>query len=140
MSLTSLFFAYIFGGLTFIPLLLAAVLIPGWLLLPRIADSAYGHEHGSIDEVLSDGPDGEVAKGSLRVAEENTYAPEGAASATFAVLRAFSFQAANEALIAREKSNAAAMGVNGAVDGSACLLYTSPSPRDGLLSRMPSSA
>ena len=26
------------------------------------------------------------------------------------------------------------------VDGKACLLYTSPSPRDGLLSRMPSSA
>ena len=26
------------------------------------------------------------------------------------------------------------------VDGSGCLLYTSPSPRDGLLSRMPSSA
>ena len=25
-------------------------------------------------------------------------------------------------------------------DGGACLLYTSPSPRDGLLSRMPSSA
>ena len=25
-------------------------------------------------------------------------------------------------------------------DGSICLLYTSPSPRDGLLSRMPSSA
>ena len=25
-------------------------------------------------------------------------------------------------------------------DGSNCLLYTSPSPRDGLLSRMPSSA
>ena len=25
-------------------------------------------------------------------------------------------------------------------NGSACLLYTSPSPRDGLLSRMPSSA
>ena len=26
------------------------------------------------------------------------------------------------------------------VQGTACLLYTSPSPRDGLLSRMPSSA
>ena len=26
------------------------------------------------------------------------------------------------------------------IDGLACLLYTSPSPRDGLLSRMPSSA
>ena len=25
-------------------------------------------------------------------------------------------------------------------EGMACLLYTSPSPRDGLLSRMPSSA
>ena len=25
-------------------------------------------------------------------------------------------------------------------DGNSCLLYTSPSPRDGLLSRMPSSA
>ena len=25
-------------------------------------------------------------------------------------------------------------------DGKSCLLYTSPSPRDGLLSRMPSSA
>ena len=28
----------------------------------------------------------------------------------------------------------------GAAPGSCCLLYTSPSPRDGLLSRMPSSA
>ena len=27
-----------------------------------------------------------------------------------------------------------------AADDTACLLYTSPSPRDGLLSRMPSSA
>ena len=26
------------------------------------------------------------------------------------------------------------------IDGNDCLLYTSPSPRDGLLSRMPSSA
>ena len=30
--------------------------------------------------------------------------------------------------------------VAAAVLGDACLLYTSPSPRDGLLSRMPSSA
>ena len=28
----------------------------------------------------------------------------------------------------------------GGAPGSGCLLYTSPSPRDGLLSRMPSSA
>ena len=30
--------------------------------------------------------------------------------------------------------------VAAAVDGSVCLLYTSPSPRDILVSRMPSSA
>ena len=30
--------------------------------------------------------------------------------------------------------------LNGAAALNACLLYTSPSPRDGLLSRMPSSA
>ena len=31
-------------------------------------------------------------------------------------------------------------GVGAFADGMSCLLYTSPSPRDGLLSRMPSSA
>ena len=30
--------------------------------------------------------------------------------------------------------------LNGAIEDQTCLLYTSPSPRDGLLSRMPSSA
>ena len=32
------------------------------------------------------------------------------------------------------------LAVRGDVEHIACLLYTSPSPRDGLLSRMPSSA
>ena len=32
------------------------------------------------------------------------------------------------------------VGGTGTADLSVCLLYTSPSPRDGLLSRMPSSA
>ena len=31
-------------------------------------------------------------------------------------------------------------GLGGVVIAGSCLLYTSPSPRDGLLSRMPSSA
>ena len=39
----------------------------------------------------------------------------------------------------RVKAYAGANGVLLAMD-LACLLYTSPSPRDGLLSRMPSSA
>ena len=30
--------------------------------------------------------------------------------------------------------------IEGILEANACLLYTSPSPRDGLLSRMPSSA
>ena len=33
-----------------------------------------------------------------------------------------------------------AFGMGGGVGIGTCLLYTSPSPRDGLLSRMPSSA
>ena len=40
-------------------------------------------------------------------------------------------------------SGSSTVGVQGesrAADGTGCLLYTSPSPRDGLLSRMPSSA
>ena len=45
--------------------------------------------------------------------------------------------------------NSISLGISGGVTGilgmngagkSTCLLYTSPSPRDGLLSRMPSSA
>ena len=39
----------------------------------------------------------------------------------------------------RARLGAAFGGWRGALE-SACLLYTSPSPRDGLLSRMPSSA
>ena len=45
-----------------------------------------------------------------------------------------------------EKAEATAAGkitealVNIGIPGGLCLLYTSPSPRDGLLSRMPSSA
>ena len=48
------------------------------------------------------------------------------------------------AIEAEEKANSAryvekAQGIK-KVDVITCLLYTSPSPRDGLLSRMPSSA
>ena len=37
-------------------------------------------------------------------------------------------------------SFAGVMSMFGGLPDNACLLYTSPSPRDGLLSRMPSSA
>ena len=38
------------------------------------------------------------------------------------------------------KDGAVQLGAANSDDNSGCLLYTSPSPRDGLLSRMPSSA
>ena len=53
---------------------------------------------------------------------------------------------AKAAMLAKEKENderlhAAKKALHAATERSqACLLYTSPSPRDGLLSRMPSSA
>ena len=39
-----------------------------------------------------------------------------------------------------ELTNLPSMSYEGLIDDDVCLLYTSPSPRDGLLSRMPSSA
>jgi len=119
MSLLSLLFAYVFGGLTFIPLLIAAVVLPGWLLLPIVPKAARAHEDDKSTSVLANAYGETAAKGLLKAAQEEKYAPDGAASATFAVLRAFSFQAANEALIAREKSNATVGSANGAVDGVA---------------------
>ena len=41
---------------------------------------------------------------------------------------------------ARRGAKVVVNDLGGAVDGSGCLLYTSPSPRDATLSRMPSSA
>ena len=44
-------------------------------------------------------------------------------------------------IVAAQEAQAAAVGAQILREGgNACLLYTSPSPRDGLLSRMPSSA
>ena len=43
------------------------------------------------------------------------------------------------ALLKRKKLNVPTVAITGSV-GKTCLLYTSPSPRDGSISRMPSSA
>ena len=56
------------------------------------------------------------------------------------ITKSFPRVIANKKVTFDIKKNAvhAILGENGA--GKSCLLYTSPSPRDGLLSRMPSSA
>ena len=52
-----------------------------------------------------------------------------------------SFQIKNVIIEGSEKSNISEIEKNVAeLKDNLCLLYTSPSPRDGLLSRMPSSA
>ena len=43
-------------------------------------------------------------------------------------------------VVAADHPARGALAAGGRADAMACLLYTSPSPRDGLLSRMPSSA
>ena len=45
-----------------------------------------------------------------------------------------------DALIRNQVSNVVEIVEQGLYPYNTCLLYTSPSPRDGLLSRMPSSA
>ena len=59
-----------------------------------------------------------------------------ARSAVLAVVRDFSCSI----VTADNRLLAPGEGVPVHIFGSSCLLYTSPSPRDGLLSRMPSSA
>ena len=49
-------------------------------------------------------------------------------------------EAVGEALFIRVGRGLTLSDTGRVVQGYACLLYTSPSPRDGLLSRMPSSA
>ena len=110
MTFKTLFYAYILGGLTFIPLVLAAVLIPAWLLLPRVEDGGgtkredEGAEKREKDDVKSkDAPELKGKEGD-----------EGA-SGTFAVLRTFDFPTAIAALNAR---NNPAGGAAAAADGT----------------------
>ena len=63
-------------------------------------------------------------------------------SFSVAVLQEAGGQATEEPDLAVERlvERGPEMFMGPAEEDSACLLYTSPSPRDGLLSRMPSSA
>ena len=52
----------------------------------------------------------------------------------------YSFYQIRELRRSRDSTTAMSLAANFQSEDFVCLLYTSPSPRDGLLSRMPSSA
>ncbi|TKA65975.1 hypothetical protein B0A55_10877 [Friedmanniomyces simplex] len=104
MNFTTFVVVYILGGLTFLPLLVAAVLIPAWLLLPRTEDG-----HAARLEARS--AEKEAAAGQV-LDDDAAYEGSAAADATFAVLRSYHFPSALAAL------NARAAGSNGAVAGT----------------------
>ena len=112
MTFRSLLYAYIFGGLTFIPLLLAAIIIPAWLLLPQVNNA------DSVERQKKDDGEKQLDKKKQPRKEDVTDA-EGA-EGTFAVLRRYDFQAAHAALSARNGGANASGGVaagTGTVDG-----------------------
>ncbi|EME86924.1 uncharacterized protein MYCFIDRAFT_77284 [Pseudocercospora fijiensis CIRAD86] len=103
MALRAYLFTYIFGGLTLIPLLIAAILLPAWYLQPRVSNieaTKAGND--------SDGED----EGESRNVKETGHTRDAAASGTFAVLRRYDFQAAMTAINARNNA-----GSNNASDG-----------------------
>lgn len=94
MSLTSLLSAYVLGGVTFLPLLLIVVVATAWLTLPKARDD------NNIDLREGGADVGEHGKGK-ELEQEGSFSSDGAANATFAVLRSYNFQTALTALSAK---------------------------------------
>ena len=78
--------------------------------------------------------------GRLRDERAERGIPEATVARLPIYLRALTALADRDVATASSEDLASAAGVNSAKLRKDCLLYTSPSPRDGLLSRMPSSA
>ena len=118
MTFRALLYAYIFGGLTFLPLVLAAILGLGWTLLPKV-DEAVKLKKGDATSKKDVGDkDGKTAIDDL-LAKKHEEISDGAASGTFAVLRKYDFQAANAALNARNNAGGSAAGSTAGGDSGA---------------------
>lgn len=118
MSLRSLAIAYLLGGLTFLPLLVATVVIIAWYALPRTKENE--GENG-VRGVGTDGVRERERDVSSNVPppQEDNVAGDAAASATFAVLRSYNFPAALSALNARNSTTGGGtLGAGGLTDGS----------------------
>ena len=119
-TLSQLLFVYVLGGLTFVPLVLAAVLVPAWLALPKVEEGGDGKTKGGEGKKDAD----EKEKEKLQVSQEEQYASDGDdgnASGTFAVLRKYDLAAATSALAARSGTHNAGGAGDGAdvtADGS----------------------
>ncbi|KAK4540633.1 hypothetical protein LTR36_009064 [Oleoguttula mirabilis] len=117
MTFTTLAVTYVLGGLTFLPLLLTAVLLPAWLLLPRVSKTGDGAGYtGVLDE------EDKASKEALLAAQKDNYdagnTADGAASGTFAVLRSHHFPSALAALNAKSGGGGGNGGSNGSTDGT----------------------
>nr|POF05418.1 putative ph domain-containing protein [Quercus suber] len=110
MTLASLAFTYVLGGLTFVPLLLVLILVPAWYLLPT-ADRSDAVK----DVTKRTGQNEELADSSSVDGQDLGATGDGAASGTFAVLRSYHFQSALTALNAKT-GNAA--NTNGTIEGA----------------------
>lgn len=107
MSLTSLLSAYLLGGVTFLPLLLIAIVATIWFTSPQVRDQDKG-------QARDDTPGEKVDAKSKEAVQEDDFSPDGAAHATFAVLRSYNFQTALSALGSKPSSAS-----NGVADGTA---------------------
>ncbi|KAK5111904.1 hypothetical protein LTR62_004636 [Meristemomyces frigidus] len=111
MTLTTLAVVYVLGGLTFLPLLLAAILLPAWLVLPRRQADATSEavrpetkgirDHDEKKDVGTDGQD-----------EPAILEGSAAAGASFAVLRSYHLPSAVAALNARNTASGGPTGTN----------------------------
>lgn len=120
MTFANLVCAYLAGGLTFVPLLLLAVLLPAWLLLPKVDQDGKRGGRDEADGKSSDG-DGDAGGKSPSIPVDDKFrGPDGSASAeaTFAVLRSYNFPTALAAMEARSRSAAGAGSGTPSADGT----------------------
>lgn len=113
MAFRALLLAYVLGGLTFVPLLIAAIVIPAWYLLPRAASAELtAHEQQEQQEQHADNNKGKE-RAEEKAASLGKLSGDAAASGTYAVLRRYDFQAALTALDGRQNSSAGVKGGSG---------------------------
>nr|QIA97812.1 hypothetical protein [Teratosphaeria destructans] len=110
MSIRTIIAAYVVGGLTLPLLIISAILSVAWYSLPAAKDP---RATGRKDEERED-----IEGNTQAAAQEDTPAPDTAASGSFAVLREHNFPAAIQALNARNAAPNASSGAGGATDGS----------------------